>query len=254
MSDHDQTAVFSERRRHPPSELHDALLTGTDVPGFLEHLVQLAVATLGEGVPGGVSGAVTVMRDERRATLASTDELARLCDEALFAERDNTATGAIQAGTVVVIDDLAADERLRRFRTRALSLGVRSAMFLPLDGGPDAVGALNLYSLQAHAFGAAKQAAARYFAADASRALALAVRHEHDREITEQLRAALDSRTTIDQGIGIIMGQNRCDADAAFAILRAASQHRNVKLRLVSAEIITAVSNKAPVPGRSFNG
>jgi len=32
----------------------------------------------------------------------------------------------------------------------------------------------------------------------------------------------------IDQGIGINMGQNRCDAAAAFGILRAASQNRNV--------------------------
>jgi AmiR/NasT family two-component response regulator len=69
-------------------------------------------------------------------------------------------------------------------------------------------------------------------------------------ELTTQLEAALTSRATIDQAIGIIMGQNRCDADRAFDLLRAASQNRNVKLRTVAAEIVAAVSGKPPTPGR----
>ena len=75
------------------------------------------------------------------------------------------------------------------------------------------------------------------------------VRLAHYVEISEQLRAALTSRTVINQSIGIIMGQNGCDADAAFAVLRSASQNRNVKLRTVAAEIITAVSTTPPAVG-----
>jgi len=127
-------------------------------------------------------------------------------------------------------------------------------MSLPLDGGEHAAGSLDLYSRQAKAFGPTAQAEARRFANEASRALNLAARRAHDREITEQLRAALASRTLIDQGIGIIMGQNQCDADTAFAILRAASQRRNVKLRVVSAELITAVTHRTPRQGRRFQG
>ena len=58
----------------------------------------------------------------------------------------------------------------------------------------------------------------------------------------------------VDQAIGIIMGQNRCDADRAFDLLRAASQNRNVKLRTVAAEIVAAVSGKPPTPGRKGAG
>jgi AmiR/NasT family two-component response regulator len=56
------------------------------------------------------------------------------------------------------------------------------------------------------------------------------------------------SRTTIDQAIGVIMGQNRCDADAAFDVLRSASQHRNVKLRDVAARVIGSVQSAPPPP------
>ena len=104
----------------------------------------------------------------------------------------------------------------------------RSALFLPLDAGTDTVGVLSLFGHDAYIFGSAQQAEATRFSREASGALNLAVRREHDLEITGQLREALVSRTVIDQGIGIIMGQNRCDAAAAFGILRAASQNRNV--------------------------
>lgn len=50
------------------------------------------------------------------------------------------------------------------------------------------------------------------------------------------------SRSVIDQALGIIMGQNRCTATDAFDILRAASNHRNIKLRDIANEIVTRVS------------
>lgn len=131
------------------------------------------------------------------------------------------------------------------YRLSALAMGVRSVLSLPLDGGDQAVGALNLYSRSTHAFGEREQVAAQRFADEASRALSLAVRLVQHVELTEQLRAAMTSRAVIDQAMGIIMGQNRCGADEAFAVLRAASQHRNVKLRVVAQEIITSVTGTA---------
>ena len=127
-------------------------------------------------------------------------------------------------------------------------------MSLPLAGGDGAVAALNLYSSRPHAFRPQEQAAAQRFADEASRTLSLALRLAHHVEIIDQLRAALTSRSVIDQAIGIIMGQNQCDDDAAFAILRAASQNRNVKLRAVAAEIVTAVGKAQPTSGHPFEG
>jgi hypothetical protein len=44
------------------------------------------------------------------------------------------------------------------------------------------------------------------------------------------------------------MAQERCTSQEAFGILRAASQHRNLKLRQVAADIVTAVSGQPPQP------
>jgi AmiR/NasT family two-component response regulator len=101
---------------------------------------------------------------------------------------------------------------------------------------------LNIYSGQPHAFDETARASAERFAAEASRVVALAVRLAEHAELADNLRIALASRATIDQALGVIMGQNRCTAEDAFNVLRTASQNRNVKLREIAARIIEAVS------------
>lgn len=232
----------------PARELQDLLLSTEDVENFLAQLIGLAVASIG----GDISAGVTVERDGHPATVASSDERAAQYDEIQYGHDDGPCLTAMRANKMVLIDDLSQDQRFGSYRQRALALGVRSSLSLPLSGGQHTIGALNLYSRRTHAFGARAQSEAKRFTDEASRALNLAVRLAHHVEISDQLRTALTSRTVIDQTIGIIMGQNRCDADVAFGVLRTASQNRNVKLKVVAAEIITAVSSKAPLAAHPF--
>ncbi|WP_165372685.1 GAF and ANTAR domain-containing protein [Pengzhenrongella frigida] len=249
MSDNIPIAQPAGASRHAAGELQDLVLASDNVEGFLQRLVEIAVAFLG----GDISAGVTVSRYGHPVTVASSDRYASQFDEAQYGHNEGPCLTAMRSGNVVLIDDLASDERFSQYRPRALALGVRSSLSMPLDGGDHAIGALNLYSGKPHAFGPTEQGEAKRFADEASRALNLAVRFAQNVEITDQLRAALTSRTVIDQGIGIIMGQNRCDADAAFEILRTASQNRNIKLRTVAAEIVTAVGHKPPLGGHPFN-
>jgi AmiR/NasT family two-component response regulator len=62
----------------------------------------------------------------------------------------------------------------------------------------------------------------------------------------ENLRAALTSRSIIDQAIGILMAQQQCSTEVAFELLRKASQGRNVKLRDVAAQIVSSVQRRSP--------
>jgi AmiR/NasT family two-component response regulator len=64
--------------------------------------------------------------------------------------------------------------------------------------------------------------------------------------LSDQLRQALESRAVIDQAIGAIMTQQRCSAEQAFAVLRATSQNRNIKLRTVAADIVASIQQHAP--------
>lgn len=89
---------------------------------------------------------------------------------------------------------------------------------------------------------------AEAFAATAAGALTLAVRQAEQAGLPVQLRSALASRAAIDQAPGIIMARERCTSEEAFGILRAASQHLNLKLRQEAADIVSAVSGQPPQP------
>ncbi len=62
-----------------------------------------------------------------------------------------------------------------------------------------------------------------------------------------QLLAAIESRDLIGQAKGIVMARHRCTAEEAFARLVVESQHRNLRLTAVAAEIVEAVA-PAPFP------
>jgi GAF domain-containing protein len=131
---------------------------------------------------------------------------------------------------------------------RAAAHGIRSTLSVPLVAEGKQIGALNLYGPVPDAFGADEIRRAESLAANAAGALALAVRQAATVDLTSQLRAALASRAVIDQAIGVIMAQERCSQAEAFAILRAASQNRNVKLRTVATQIVTSVAGQPPPP------
>lgn len=74
---------------------------------------------------------------------------------------------------------------------------------------------------------------------------------DRDQELAEQLQQALSSRSIIDQAIGVLMAQERCDAREAFELLRQHSQNNNRKLRDVAADVITRLTGHPPETTRT---
>ncbi|WP_431836495.1 ANTAR domain-containing protein [Cellulomonas sp. Y8] len=60
------------------------------------------------------------------------------------------------------------------------------------------------------------------------------------------LTAAMRSRTVIDQAIGVVMAQNRCEPGQAFDVLRRASQNRNRRLADVAEHVVLQVAGARP--------
>lgn len=235
--DHSSAPVESEESVQRTALL-DLLLTTEDIENFLQRVVEVAASVIEPQISVGV----TVVRDGHPATVASSDAAAARYDEVQYGQGEGPCLMAIRTNQTVRVEDLTTDDRFGNYRAHALALGIRSALAMPLDGGKDAVGAINMYSTSPYTFDDREQAEGERFAAEASRALALAVRLTQHIQMTDQLQAALTSRTVIDQALGIIMGQNQCSAEEAFAILRTASQNRNVKLRVVAQEMVNAVN------------
>ncbi len=62
------------------------------------------------------------------------------------------------------------------------------------------------------------------------------------------LRRRLETSPVIEQAKGMLMGFYGCDADAAFALLRRWSSHRNRKLHLVCADLLAAAATPTSRP------
>ena len=62
----------------------------------------------------------------------------------------------------------------------------------------------------------------------------------------EDLTAAMEHRSVIEQAKGVLMATMRVGPDAAFAVLVAASQRENVKLRDVAKRIADSQDDQDP--------
>jgi GAF domain-containing protein len=241
-------------RRAPPAEamdiaagvteLHDVLLSTQSIEDFVQELAVQAAQLIADSLSCGI----TLRRGTQHDTVACSDELAGRVNGLQYSLGEGPCLTALADGRRAYCADLGADQRWPRFAAAAVDCGIRSAMSLPLIAQQQVIGALNLYARGRAAFGETETRLAEKFAENAAGALALGQRLVSYAALTDQLRASLGSRAVIDQAVGILMGQEHCTQDKAFAALRSASQNRNVKLRALAAELVASVAGEAPKP------
>jgi GAF domain-containing protein len=229
-------------------QLLGLLVQAPEIDAFVNEMVRLA----SEVVDPVAACGLTVCRDGQPFTAACTNDLAATVDEIQYGSDEGPCLEALRSGTVVHVDDLAADDRWDNYRPHAVAHGVGSSLSLPLSVEVENLGALNLYALTPGAFSQAQREQAEAFAVQSAAALTVSLRQVRHAAIQLQMAEAMVSSSVIDQAIGILMAQQRCTAGAAFELLRQASQGRNRKLRDIAAEIVTQVSGEPPQPRRRF--
>lgn len=139
---------------------------------------------------------------------------------------------AFRTGSVIAVADLATDTRWPQFSPRCISdTPVRSGLGLPLVVGDQPTGVLDLYADAPDSFDDEDRATAAMFATHAAVAL------EAQRERV-QFERALASRDLIGQAKGILMAQSGISSDAAFDLLRRASQRLNQKLVAIAQQVV----------------
>lgn len=222
--------------------LHGLHFSTEGLDSLLEQITVLAA----DNVDADTSGGIIVIRENMPSTVASSDERTEQLDEIQYGNGDGPCLRAARSGEVVVMADVASDGRWPDYETRAAEQGLRSSLSIPLELGDDACGALNLYVFEQHTFDDAERAVLGQFCDETSRAVSLALHYDRVTQENDQLHAAMATRRVIDQALGLIMAQNRCSADEAFAILRRASQNRNVKISRLAGEMIRNVTGTSP--------
>ncbi len=215
--------------------LHSLTLSTDEVQTFL-HEVTLLAARL---VEPPASCGITTHYDGWPVTAATSDPRASLIDEEQYGAGDGPCLTAMRTGEVVQVPDLSREDRWPVFGEAARAHGVRCILAMPLVVRGERRGALNIYGFERpDDFNDVEIERAKVFATQAATALALTLRHLEQDQHASQLEDALQSRSVIDQAIGVLMAQQKCNSETAFGLLRKHSQNNNKRLRDVARELI----------------
>ncbi|SCE82008.1 GAF domain-containing protein [Micromonospora matsumotoense] len=211
-----------------------------DLDAVLSRITEVAR----DSIPGAAEVSVTLVHGTEAHTAAHTGDLALRLDQWQYEQGRGPCLDAATMGTVLIVADMTDERRWPEWAARAHTTGVLSSMSLGLPIQEAMVGALNVYGTRPDAFSQVAEPA-RTFAGHAAVALANAHLYDSTASLAGQMQEAMRNRAVIEQAKGIIMGQRRCTADEAFALLARVSQNSNRKLRDVAEALVQQVVEPA---------
>jgi GAF domain-containing protein len=202
-------------------------------------VLQKVVGLVARVMPAGSDVSITVVRNERPTTAAYAGARARDLDETQYERGHGPCVDAAIGGHVIEIGDGRTESRWPEYMPAFLAAGVLSSLGVPVPSAQLSAG-LNVHAPSAGAFTDEDRRAVARFADFAAVALTNIDALEDAREQAENLRAAMEFRSVIEQAKGILMERHKVTANEAFRLLADASQHANRKLReLAEALVLT---------------
>ena len=203
-----------------------------------------------QAIPGADGAGVALIDPQHGMssvhTWAATALLVHEIDTVQYNElREGPCITCMESRRPTVSGSLGSDSRWPHFGGRVARMRMHSALALPLIVGDQLIGSINAYAKSRDAFADHAVQLGSQFARPAAVSVynAQLLSNAHDR--TLRLQRALDSRSVIDQAIGIIRSRSGSDADEAFQRLAQISQTENVKLHVVAARLVEEAARRA---------
>lgn len=241
-----ETAGHSATDTATAVQLQGLVLETADMAEFLDNFAKFTAAKLSVG--GEVFCGITLARRKKYNTVGSSGPRAQAMDEMQYGFGDGPCLSAIREARTELVSDARGDRRWPEYLATAFEHGVRSILAVPFQlDQEEAKAALNLYAAKENAFSAETVDTAESYVHIAAGSLQLAVRIARLSDARQNLMAAMESRTAIDTAVGVIMAQNRCSQEVAFATLKRASSSRNMKLRDIAVSILASVARDPSV-------
>lgn len=219
---------------HILASFSETLSDSFEVSDVLYGLSDNTVAVLGAGAAG-----VSIMDAEGEMQFVSANrhdaiELERVQQEL----KQGPCYQAFRTGETEIVRDLETTDQFPEYRIKALELGFRAVLGVPLAAAGRTIGALNVYNEAPRDWTDDDIEAARILANIATSFVVHASRLGEAERLNAQLQQALDSRIVIEQAKGIIAGEAGIGLDAAFSLLRQHARHRQAPIRQVAEAVI----------------
>jgi GAF domain-containing protein len=210
-----------------------------NVPRDLDSTLQVIVDSAQRSLPGIDHVGITLAHSSgQMETKAATGQLVWDLDELQYELGEGPCVHAIQAASVVTVNDARNERRWPHFIPLAVEKGLRSQLGIALYQDAETLGGLNMYSISSDTIDPQTQHVAELFAAHAAIALGHAQHADH-------LHTGLISRQVIGQAVGIIMERYSLNEGRAFDYLARVSSHGNIKIRDVAQEVVDGLNRKS---------
>ncbi|MCW2527295.1 MAG: hypothetical protein JWM76_2155 [Pseudonocardiales bacterium] len=252
----DQAAVQTDRLTPDRGEAVDAFdlresLAGLSRLGMgqghgaladmLTHIANFAV----NAIPGADGAGLTLLEQDWNSTMVATADFVSAVDKIQYSIGEGPCISSATQGRTMCTGSVGTDSRWPRFGQRVSRIGIHSVLSLPLIGDDVVLGAINVYAHARDAFDGRAVQLGELFAVPAAVSVQTSQALFQARRLATQLQAALTSRATIDQAIGILLSRSGGTPDEAFDRLRAVSQAENQKVALVAQRIVNEAVRRA---------
>jgi transcriptional regulator with GAF, ATPase, and Fis domain len=207
------------------AELSKIMLEDDSLDQTLGRIAALACEAIGDIT----EVSMTMVDDDKATTVVCTGQLAADLDERQYENGFGPCLDAAITGQTIVVD-LDDDNPYRAFSNAARRAGVTHSVSVGLPVPHRTVGALNLYASTPAPLADRTVERAQLFASYAGVAVANAALDNPTAELADQMHAALQSRSVIEQAQGVLMERLGCDADDAFSYLSKLCQRSKRKL------------------------
>lgn len=173
---------------------------------------------------------------------AATSRLTHVVELLQLQSREGPCLDAFRSGEPVRTGPLHAEEAMLEwpeFSLVATSAGFHSVVAVPMRMRDTVLGSLNLFRQNPGTATELDVTTAQALADLTTIAILQDRVVDGAREVIDQLQTALDTRVSIEQAKGIVAERTKLDLDAAFERIRSYSRSSNLRLREVSAQIVS---------------
>ena len=188
----------------------------------------------------GLGGSGVTMAEEGKlhfVTAVSPDskELERSQEE----HQEGPCRDAYETGEVVRVTDVRQESaRWPHYSATATRLGLAGVAGIPMRHGGEIIGALNIYSREPREW-SDEDIAVAVVLADVATGYVLNASKLHDqKQLSQQLQGALESRIVIEQAKGITAQQKSVSVDQAYQLMRGHARSNHASLRVVAEAIV----------------
>lgn len=231
-------------KRSDAADPQSLLLEDRSITDFLDQLSVLGEQLFADDA--SVLCGLMSRRGNRHVSARSSSSRAAALSELQHDVGEGPSLAAMTTQETVVVDDGRRDRRWPRYFASSAVSGFASMLSVPLELGPEGTATLNFYAHPTGYFTSERQRVAAVFAAQAGTALELAMRVARYQDAAADMYAAMESRTSIDIAVGIVLAQSRCTQDEAFEMLQRASNTRRQKLSEVARDLIVQATGTTP--------